>query len=82
MFSFKAESARHKALPRRGSFGAHRAAVAIKGPDGDIIAKGVTAYDAADVQRLAGAHSDDIEARLGYRGRPAIIHRDDLVLGS
>lgn len=58
------------------------AAVAIKGPDGDVIAKGVTAYDAADVQRLAGAHSDDIEARLGYRGRPAIIHRDDLVLGS
>lgn len=56
------------------------AAVAIKGPDGALVAKGVTAYDAADVQRLAGAHSDDIETRLGYRGRPAIIHRDDLVL--
>ncbi|WP_300396563.1 glutamate 5-kinase [Henriciella sp.] len=56
------------------------AAVAIKGPGGEIVAKGVTAYDAADVQRLAGAHSDDIEARLGYRGRPAVIHRDDLVL--
>lgn len=56
------------------------AAVAVKGPDGEMVAKGVTAYDAADVQRLAGAHTDDIEARLGYRGRPAIIHRDDLVL--
>lgn len=56
------------------------AAVAIKGPSGETVAKGVTAYDAADVQRLAGAHSDDIEARLGYRGRPAVIHRDDLVL--
>ncbi|MAN74803.1 MAG: glutamate 5-kinase [Henriciella sp.] len=58
------------------------AAVAIKGPGGELVAKGVTAYDAADVQRLAGAHSDEIEARLGYRGRPAIIHRDDLVLDS
>ncbi|WP_300379802.1 glutamate 5-kinase [Henriciella sp.] len=56
------------------------AAVAIKGPDGATVAKGVTAYDAADVQRIAGAHTDDIEARLGYRGRPAVIHRDDLVL--
>jgi len=56
------------------------AAVAIKAPTGDVVAKGVTAYEAADIQRLAGAHSDDIEARLGYRGRPAVIHRDDLVL--
>ena len=56
------------------------AAVAIKGPGGEIVAKGVTAYDAAHVERLAGAHSDEIEARLGYRGRPAIIHRDDLVI--
>ncbi|WP_084418280.1 glutamate 5-kinase [Henriciella litoralis] len=58
------------------------AAVAVKSSEGAVIAKGVTAYDAADVQRIAGAHSDDIEARLGYRGRPAVIHRDDLVLES
>ncbi|WP_084398376.1 glutamate 5-kinase [Henriciella aquimarina] len=56
------------------------AAVAIKGPGGEVVAKGVTAYDAANVQRIAGAHTNDIEKHLGYRGRPAVIHRDDLVL--
>ena len=30
------------------------AAVAIKGPDGKIVARGVTAYSAADIQRIAG----------------------------
>lgn len=58
------------------------AAVAVRAPGGQIVAKGVTAYDAAEIQKIAGAHSDDIEARLGYRGRPAVIHRDDLVLES
>ncbi|MEM5516470.1 glutamate 5-kinase [Henriciella sp. AS95] len=56
------------------------AAVAIRDQSGQTVAKGVTAYDAADVQRIAGLRSEDIEVRLGYRGRPAIIHRDDLVL--
>lgn len=56
------------------------AAVAVKGPGGETVAKGVTAYDASDIQRISGAHSDELENRLGYRGRPAIIHRDDLVL--
>lgn len=56
------------------------AAVAVKAPSGETVAKGVTAYDAADIQRIAGAQSEDIERKLGYRGRPAVIHRDDLVL--
>ena len=56
------------------------AAVAVKAPSGETVAKGVTAYDAIDVQRIAGAQSEDIERMLGYRGRPAVIHRDDLVL--
>jgi glutamate 5-kinase len=53
--------------------------VAIKAPDGSLIAKGVTAYSAADIQRIAGRQSEDMESLLGYRGRPAIIHRDDMV---
>lgn len=55
------------------------AAVAVKGPDGKVIAKGVTAYSAADIQRIAGRHSEETETILGYRGRPAIVHRDDMV---
>ena len=55
------------------------AAVAIKAPDGKIVAKGVTAYSAAEIQRIAGRQSEETESILGYRGRPAIIHRDDMV---
>ncbi len=29
---------------------------------------------------LAGSRSDDIENRLGYRGRSVMVHRDELVL--
>jgi glutamate 5-kinase len=56
------------------------AAVAIKGPDGAQIAKGITAYSSEDVMRIAGLQSDQIEQELGFRGRPAIVHRNDLFL--
>ncbi len=55
------------------------AAVSINAPDGTPVAKGVTAYSAADITRIMGRQSDDMESVLGYKGRPAIIHRDDLV---
>lgn len=55
------------------------AAVAVKGPDGRVIAKGVTAYSAEDIRRIAGRRTEEAEALLGYKGRPAIIHRDDMV---
>ena len=55
------------------------AAVAIKGMDGHVIAKGVTAYASGDAARIAGMQSEDVEAELGHSGRPALIHRDDMV---
>ncbi len=55
------------------------AAVAVKGPGG-VIAKGVTAYSSDDARKIIGQQSDTVEHILGYRGRPAIVHRDDLVL--
>lgn len=58
------------------------AAVAIKDADGRLIAKGVTAYNSDDAARISGLHSDQIEQELGYRGRPALVHRNDLVLES
>lgn len=56
------------------------AAVSVSGPDGLIIAKGVTAYSGAEILRIRGLKTDAIEAALGYPGRPAVIHRDDLVI--
>lgn len=56
------------------------AAVAIKTPDGTLIGKGITAYGADDANRIAGLQSDAVEAELGYRGRPALVHRNDLIL--
>lgn len=56
------------------------AAVAIKDLDGKIIAKGVTAYSAVDAERILGLQTEAVEQSLGYRGRPALVHRNDLVL--
>ena len=46
---------------------------------GRPLAVGVAAYDAADVERIRGRRSGEIEAALGYRGPEEVIHRDDLV---
>jgi len=54
--------------------------VAILGPDGREIARGLVAYDAADAVRIAGRKSSEIAAILGYEGRSAMVHRDDLVV--
>lgn len=56
-------------------------AVIVKGPDGREVARGLTAYSAADARRIMGHKSGEIEGLLGYRGRDEMIHRDDLVLG-
>ena len=62
-----------------GAFG-RGDAVLVAGPDGREVARGLTAYAAADAARIAGHKSREIEALLGYRGREEMIHRDDLVL--
>jgi glutamate 5-kinase len=56
--------------------------VAVLDPDGREIARGLVAYDAPDASRIAGLKSADIEAVLGYEARAAMIHRDDLVVGT
>lgn len=56
-------------------------AVEVIGPDGAAVARGVSAYSSEDAARLIGRNTADIEAILGFRGRPAVIHRDDLALG-
>jgi glutamate 5-kinase len=55
-------------------------AVSVRATTGEELARGLSAYDAADAQRIAGHRSAEIEALLGWRGRDELIHRDDLVL--
>jgi glutamate 5-kinase len=55
--------------------------VEISGSDAAMrpIARGLTQYNAGEVRRLAGRHTRDIEAILGFSYGDTIIHRDDLV---
>jgi glutamate 5-kinase len=48
--------------------------------DGHEVARGLVAYDAEDATRIAGLRSSEVAAALGYEGRSAMIHRDDLVM--
>ena len=55
-------------------------AVVLRALDGAEIARGLSAYSAADARRIIGHKSREIEAILGYRGREELVHRDDMVL--
>jgi glutamate 5-kinase len=55
-------------------------AVVVRTRDGRELARGLSAYSAADARAIAGHKSGEIEAILGYRGRDEMIHRDDLVV--
>lgn len=57
-------------------------AVRIVTLDGVEVARGLVAYDSADAQKIAGRKSAEIEAILGYAGRNAMVHRDDMALTS
>ena len=48
--------------------------------NGRELARGLSAYSSADLARLCGHHSDEIESLLGYDYGDEAIHRNDLVL--
>jgi glutamate 5-kinase len=54
--------------------------VGVVGPAGEVLGTGLTRYTAAEARAIRGRHSAEIEAILGYPGRAALIHRDDMVL--
>ena len=54
--------------------------VAILAPDGARLGLGLTRYTAEEARLIKGLRSGDIEGRLGYKGRAALVHRDDMVL--
>lgn len=47
---------------------------------GTEMARGLSAYTAAEAQAIIGCTSSLIAERLGYKGPDELIHRDDLVL--
>lgn len=55
-------------------------AVNIVDVKGNILGRGLTAYDHKDAENILGVKSSEIEAILGYAGRTELIHRDDMVL--
>ena len=55
-------------------------AIAMLGPEGQNIGYGLTRYSSAEASRIKGHQSAAIEDLLGYPGRAALIHRDDMAL--
>jgi glutamate 5-kinase len=54
--------------------------VTLKGPDGVEIGRGLVRHAVEDARRIAGLRTDACESVLGYRARPELVHRDDLVV--
>ena len=54
--------------------------VGIVGPDGALLGRGLVRYTALEARAIAGHRSGEIEVILGYAGRAALIHRDDMVI--
>lgn len=47
---------------------------------GAEIARGLVNYGSEDAARICRAHTEEIEARLGYMEQPEMIHRDNMVV--
>ena len=62
-----------------GNF-SHGDPVDLRESGGDVFARGLAAYGADELRRIAGKRTRDIEATLGYRGMEEAIHRDDLAI--
>ncbi|MBW1675756.1 MAG: glutamate 5-kinase [Deltaproteobacteria bacterium] len=62
-----------------GDFGVG-AAVSCIDPDGVAFARGLVNYRAADIRKLMGLKTSQIEQRLGYKHYDEVIHRDNLVI--
>ena len=62
-----------------GRFGAGDA-VRVVDEAGAEFARGLVAFDADEIDKIAGHRSADLAALLGYAAADEVIHRDDLVL--
>lgn len=54
--------------------------VQISDLSGRTLGQGLSRYTASEARVISGHRSDEIEALLGYPGRAALVHRDDMAL--
>jgi len=54
--------------------------VELVGPDGAVLARGLVAFDAAELPPLLGRSTYELRAELGEGYDRVVVHRDDLVL--
>ena len=54
--------------------------VSILDEGGHKLGQGLSRYTALEAEKIRGHHSAEIEPILGYPGRAALIHRDDMAL--
>ena len=62
-----------------GSFG-RGDPVAILSPEGAPLGQGLSRYTSDEAEAIKGRRSAEIETTLGYPGRAALVHRDDMAL--
>ena len=55
-------------------------AIEVVDPAGTVIARGLVAFDAADLPAMLGRSTSDLAESLGTRFAREVVHRDDLVL--
>jgi glutamate 5-kinase len=54
--------------------------IRIRNLEGRDIAHGVSRYNSDALRRIAGQHSQQIDAILGYEYGPVAVHRDDMII--
>ncbi|MBC8039513.1 MAG: glutamate 5-kinase, partial [Opitutaceae bacterium] len=54
--------------------------VNVTGPDGEVLARGVAAFDSHEVKAMAGKTSEELKPLFPGRKRLEVVHRDNLVL--
>jgi glutamate 5-kinase len=54
--------------------------VSVVAPDGSEVARGLTNYQATELTRIQGLHSDRISTVLGHRPYQEVMHRDNLII--
>jgi glutamate 5-kinase len=55
--------------------------IAVKAMDGRMIARGLSNYGSADIERIRGQKSAAVRAALGEAAYEEVIHRNNLVVG-
>lgn len=54
--------------------------ISLLDPTGHVIGYGLSRYSGDEAEQIKGHQSAEIEALLGYPGRAALIHRDDMAM--